>query len=140
TASLLATGLALSSCRGDGDDPDLSPTPEPEPTPTPVLVTEVPGYEDPTRWEGQTLTVTSWGGEYQDAQVRAFFEPFERLTGATVEIGATDIEALRAEVEAGEASWDVCDVLAEDVLPLANLGAIAPIDYSEIDRTDLLPE
>jgi len=138
TATLAVASLALTACQSDDADP--SPTSEPEPTATPVLVETVAGYDDPTRWEGHTLSVTSWGGEYQDAQTRALFEPFERLTGAKVDVSLTDLDALRADVEAGEVSIDVCDVLAEDVLPLANLGVIGDIDYDAIDTTDLLPE
>jgi putative spermidine/putrescine transport system substrate-binding protein len=139
-AALLAAGLALSACRTDDEDLTPTPEPEPEPTSTPVLVEAVPGYNDPTRWEDRILTVTSWGGEYQDAQSRAFFEPFERLTGATVVTAATDLAALRAQVDSGEVEWDVCDVLFEDVLPLANVGVIAPIDYDFLDLEDLIPE
>lgn len=141
-ASLLTAGLALAACADDDTPPTPTgiPEPEPEPTPTPVLVEAVPGFDDPTRWEGRTLTITSWGGEYQEAQDSAYFEPFARLTGATVETEATDLEVLRTQVDSGEVSWDVCDVLTEDVLPLANLGVISPIDYDELDTEDLIPE
>jgi putative spermidine/putrescine transport system substrate-binding protein len=138
-ASLALTGLALAAC-GDDNQPTATPEPEPEPTATPVLVEAVEGFDDPNRWEGRTLTVTSWGGEYQDAQQRAFFEPFARLTGAEVQTAATDLAVLRTQVDSGEVVWDVCDVLTEDVLPLANLGAISPIAFDEIDVDDLLPE
>ena len=138
-ASLLAAGLTVASC---GDDPvaEPSPTVAAEPTPEPVLVEAVSGYDDPSRWEGQHLKVTSWGGDYQEAQGRAFFEPFERLTGATISTDPTDVVALRQQVDAGEVSWDICDILTEDVLPLANVGVIQSIDYSAIDTTDLFPE
>ncbi len=138
-ASVLAAGLVVASC---GKESVTVPTPTvlADPTPTPVLVEAVPGYDDPTRWEGQTLMVTSWGGEYQEAQGRAFFEPFERLTGASISIDPTDLTELRAQVEAGEVIWDICDIFSEDVLPLANLGLIQNIDYHGIDTTDLFPE
>lgn len=139
-ASLAMAGLALAACSNDSDQPTATPEPEPEPTATPVLVQEVEGFDDPTRWEGRTLTVTSWGGEYQDAQQRAFFEPFARLTGAEVNTAATDLAVLRTQVDSGEVLWDVCDVLTEDVLRLANVGVIAPIDFDEIDTEDILPE
>lgn len=126
----------LVACRNEPMFP--TPTAGPGPSPTPVLVEEVPGYDDPTRWDGETLVITSWGGEYQEAQNRAFFEPFARLTGATVELDETDIGELRSQVDSGEVSWGVCDVLTEDVLPLANLGAIAPIDYGAIDTDQIL--
>jgi putative spermidine/putrescine transport system substrate-binding protein len=132
--------LSLAACADDEPDNTATPEPEPEPTPTAVLVEAVPGFDDPTRWEGRTLTVTSWGGEYQEAQHRAFFEPFQRLTGADVQTALTDIAVLRTQVDTGQVTWDVCDVLNEDVLFLANLNLISPIDYEEIDTEDLIPE
>lgn len=138
-ASVLAGAIVVASC-GDSSEAELTPTVPPEPTPQPILVDAVPGYDDPTRWEGQTLAVTSWGGAYQEAQVRAFYEPFERLTGATISIDLSDVDALREQVVTGEVTWDVCDILAEDVLALANGGVIQEIDYDTIDTTDLLPE
>lgn len=138
-ASLLAAGLAVASC-ADGSVVAPSPTVTAEPTLEPTLVEAVPGYDDPARWEGQTLNVTSWGGDYQEAQKRAFFEPFERLSGATISLDPTDVVALRNQVDAGEVTWDICDILADDVLPLANVGVIQSIDYSRIDTTDLFPE
>lgn len=130
--------VLLPGCRTSEERPTV--TPEPEPTSTPIQVESVPGFDDPARWDGRTLTVTSWGGEYQDAQHRAFFEPFERLTGATIATSLTDLAALRSQVDTAQVTWDVCDVLTEDVLVLANLGVIVPIDYEQIDTSDLLPE
>jgi putative spermidine/putrescine transport system substrate-binding protein len=139
-ASLLAGGLALAGCSSSGADATATAEPEPDPTSTPVLVETVSGFDDPGRWEGRTLTVTSWGGDYQHAQHQAIFEPFERLTGARIVTTTTDLAILRTQVDSGSVDWDVCDVLLEDVLPLANLGAIAAIDYDDIDSNDLLPE
>lgn len=133
-------GMALAACADDDPESTATPEPEPDPTPTPVLVESAPGFDDPTRWEGRTLTVTSWGGEYQEAQHRAFFEPFQRLTGATIETALTDLAVLRTQVDTAEVIWDVCDVLNEDVLFLANLNLTAPIDYDQLDTDDLIPE
>jgi putative spermidine/putrescine transport system substrate-binding protein len=137
-ATLAAGGALLSACRGEeGADP----TPVPTPTPAEdVLVAEVEGYDDPSVWQGRTLTVTSWGGEYQAAQERAIFEPFQRLTGAVIETAQSDIPALRRQVTAGEIRWDVCDVLLDDVLPLANVGAVEPLDYNVIQSLGIYPD
>ena len=139
-ASLLAGGLALSGCSSSSSEATATAEPEPEPSNTPVLVETVAGFDDPGRWEGRTLTVTSWGGDYQQAQHQAIFEPFERLTGVRIETTTTDLAILRSQVDSGTVVWDVCDVLIEDVLPLANLGAIAAIDFVEIETEDLIPE
>jgi putative spermidine/putrescine transport system substrate-binding protein len=71
---------------------------------------------------------------YQDAQERALFEPFSRLTGAEIETDTTDLVTLRNQVENEEVEWDVCDVLSEDVLSLANVGILEPIDYNVVSQ------
>ncbi len=123
--------LTLAACgagRGDADDA----------SPQASAVTAVHGYNDPQRWKDRDLVVTSWGGEYQRAQERAIFEPFQRLTGATIRREFTDTQQLREQVEDDSSEWDVCDVLQEDVLSLANLGVITPIDSLTIDLGDLV--
>lgn len=132
--------LALPACRRD--ELLLSPSPAGTATTaaTPLGVTSVPGYNDPRVWEGRTLLVTSWGGEYEDAQAAAIFEPFQRLTGARITTQRTDIRELRRQVEAGETKWDLCDILVEDVLPLANIGVLEEIDYNIVDATGVFSE
>lgn len=138
-ASVLSLGsIALAACgRGGGSEGPDTPTPSPT-TDAGSLVQEVAGYDDPTRWAGRTIVVTSWGGEYQSAQERAIIEPFQRLTGAQVETATTDLSVLRSQVLEGNPRWDVCDVLFEDVLPLANLGVVESLDYSSIRSLDIL--
>lgn len=130
----------FSACADDEADPTATPEAEPEPTGSVVQVDSVSGFDDPTRWRGRTLTVTSWGGVYEEAQAAAFFEPFERLTGAQIVTATTDLAELRAQVDSGSVEWDVCDVLSADVLPLANVGAIAAIDFDRIGTENLLPQ
>lgn len=136
-ATLAAGGLLLPACRGNDDGPVATATPPPSDD---VLTPAVAGYDNPNVWAGATLTVTSWGGEYEDAQRKAIFEPFERLTGARIDVGVTDIAQLRTMVEADETEWDVSDVLTEDVLPLANLGVLEPLDYNVIDPDGIFDE
>ncbi|HYI16112.1 MAG TPA: extracellular solute-binding protein, partial [Thermomicrobiales bacterium] len=139
-ATIAAGGLLLPACRGDDDNPPADATATTPPETDEVMVTAVPGYDNPTVWEGRTLTVTSWGGEYEDAQRNAIFEPFERLTGAQIDVSATDITQLREMVEDEETEWDVADVLNEDVLPLANLGVLETLDYNVIDPDGIVAE
>jgi putative spermidine/putrescine transport system substrate-binding protein len=138
-AALAAGGVLLPACLNDDDNPPAA-TATMQPEADVVLVPAVPGYDDPAVWAGRSLTVTSWGGEYEDAQKRAIIEPFERLTGAQIETSATDIVQLRKMVEDEETRWDVSDVLTEDVLPLANLGVLETIDYNVIDPKGLFDE
>lgn len=148
--SLGAVGLtgALSGCSLDDEAP-ASPTETPEPSPTPELTptptqapigSPVPGYSDAGRWNGRTLAVASWGGDYQDAQKAAFFEPFSVATGALVQDKVADIGSLRDQVEAEEVVWDVMTVPMEEVIRLAADDVLMPMDYGAIDRTPLYPD
>jgi putative spermidine/putrescine transport system substrate-binding protein len=113
------------------------------PTPTssaPLAVTAVAGYGKPDVWKDRSLVVTSWGGVYEDAQQQAIFEPFQRLTGARIQTEATDTLELRKQVEDGDTSWDVCDVLAEDMLPLANIGVLEELDFNIIDLENVFDD
>ena len=61
--------------------------------------------------QGQ-LTVTSWGGSYQDAQREVYFEPFEQETGIDLveDVWNGGVGAIRAKVEGGGSEWDVVQV------------------------------
>lgn len=138
-AGLLTGAGLLGACRGETTPTVAGPTPTATPTEVPVdeLVVAVEGYDNPTIWAEREITMTSWGGEYQDAQQRAIVEPFQRLTGAKVTVSESDIVALKNQVESGNVSWDVCDVLLEDVLPLANLGMLEELDYNVIQTSGI---
>lgn len=118
--------------------PPPAATPIAAPTPTGELV--VPGYDDPNRWKGRTLVVTSWGGALQDALRKAIYEPFSRLTGCQIVEDTTDEAKLRTMVESGRVEWDVVDVGTESVIPMGRLNLLEPLDYSKIDTKDIFPE
>jgi putative spermidine/putrescine transport system substrate-binding protein len=131
-------GLALAAGCGRGSGGSV-PTADPESSATPILE-HVAGYGDPRRWEGRALIVATPGdenSEYLNAQIGAIFEPFQRLTGATIRTARTDLDELRLQVDQAEVFWSVCDVPAEEVLPLANSGVIDEIDYSAVDANGL---
>jgi putative spermidine/putrescine transport system substrate-binding protein len=131
-------GMALATGCGRGSGGSV-PTADPESSATPV-VDRVTGYDDPRRWAGRELIVATPGDENSDyltAQVAAVFEPFQRLTGATLRTARTDLDELRLQVDQAEVTWSVCDVPAEEVLPLANSGVTGEIDYSTVQAEDL---
>jgi len=153
-AATLGAGSAaialLSGCSvTEGDDSAPDPTATPEPTPTPevsptptqdVIGSPVPGFVDATRWTGRVLTVAAWGGDYQDAQRAAFFEPFAQATGATVQEKVADISELRSQVDDGNVLWDVLTVPLEEAIRLATEDYLTPLSYDVIDTTPLHPE
>lgn len=66
------------------------------------------------------LTTTSFGGSYQEAQRKAFFEPFAKDTGVKVleDSWSGEMAKLRAMVQSGNVTWDVL-AISDGQLPLA---------------------
>lgn len=91
------------------------------------------------KFKGQTLTVVSWGGSYQAAQRKAYFEPFADEFGIKVvedsPAGSTKIMAM---VKSGKVTWDV--VAGSSYYPddLGEQGFLEPIDYSVVDSGDFI--
>jgi putative spermidine/putrescine transport system substrate-binding protein len=121
--------------------PEPSPTEELTPTPTqPPIASAVAGYGDPARWNGRTLTVAAWGGDYQDAQDDAFFKPFSAATGASIQQKVADIGSLRDQVDSEDVAWDVLTVPMEQMVRLARDNILTPMNYDVVDRTPLYPD
>jgi len=82
----------------------------------------------------QQIVVTSWGGAYQEAQRKAYFEAFTKATGIkVVEATGPDAAKIKAMVASGNVEWDVVDVSLATALVLAEQGLLTPIDYSQFD-------
>lgn len=155
-ASLTTAGLAAGiACGEEAPVAGTPAAPQSSPATSPAATTAtapqatatvpleeltVPGYDDPNRWKGRTIVVTSWGGALQDALRAAMYEPFMRLTGCQIVEDTSDEGKLRAMVEAGNVEWDVVDVGTEAVIPMGRLNLLEPIDYSAIDTKDIFPE
>ena len=79
-----------------------------------------------------SMTVVSWGGAYQNSQVKAYVEPYvemnEGLEVVTDESSAEAVTKLRAMSEAGNITWDVVDVVAADAMRLCDEGLALEID------------
>lgn len=92
--------------------------------------------------EARDLTVTSWGGAYQDAQRKVFFEPFTQETGIKLVEDSWDggIGPLRAKT-AGAPTWDLVQVEADELVLGCDEGIIEPIDFGKIGGEDaFLPQ
>ncbi len=81
--------------------------------------------------EGE-VNVISWGGAYTKSQVKAYHEPFTKMTG--VKINSIDynggLAEVKAQVEAGNVTWDVVDVELSDAVRGCDEGLLEPIDKS----------
>lgn len=90
----------------------------------------------------ESLTVTSWGGAYQKAQQKTFFEPFNKATGIKVREDEWDgsVAKIKAMVETKQVTWDVVSVLSDNVLQGCEEGWLEKIDYSKLGGKDQFVE
>src|SRR5882724_6188253 len=66
---------------------------------------------NPPRQDGVKLTFASFGGVYQDAQRKAWLDPYSAATGVEFTNDENSSNAtIKAQVEAGQVTWDVVDV------------------------------
>jgi putative spermidine/putrescine transport system substrate-binding protein len=88
-----------------------------------------------------TVRVCSYGGALQDAQRRAYFKPFEELSGIKViEAEGPDPAKIKAMVDSKNIEYDVTELDGADVLNLAKQGEYwDPIDYSLFDVDNIDP-
>ncbi|MFT3688509.1 ABC transporter substrate-binding protein [Paenirhodobacter sp.] len=76
------------------------------------------------------ITVLSWGGSYEKSQVEAYAKPFTAATGVPVKTDSADNPAapIKAQVEAGNVTYDVVDVEYADGIRLCDEGLLEEID------------
>ena len=85
------------------------------------------------------VVIASYGGSFQDAQTKAFFEPFAKVSGAKV-IGTTGTgyAKVKAMVTSGNITWDVVSADAAAYENEVKDGLLEPIDYSVV-KADGIP-
>ncbi len=78
------------------------------------------------------LTFVSWGGAYQESQLKAYAEPYMAahpdVNIIWDESSAEAVAKLRAMNEAGNLTWDLVDVTVSDSMRLCDEGLARPID------------
>lgn len=84
------------------------------------------------------ITVVSWGGAYTTSQVEAYHKPWMAETGHTIKSedynGGT--AEIKAQVEAGNVSWDLVDVELSDAVRACDEGLLETIDASTLPDGD----
>jgi len=83
----------------------------------------------------ETLNIVSWGGAYTASQQKAYHEPWMAKTGdkiINVDKSGAALAGLRAQVEAGNVSWDVVDILPSDAIVACDEGLIEPLDHDKL--------
>jgi putative spermidine/putrescine transport system substrate-binding protein len=81
-----------------------------------------------------TLTIVSWGGAYTASQVKAYHEPYmERNPDINIvneDKSANALAGIRAQVQAGNVTWDIVDMLEGPAMTACAEGIIEPIPTS----------
>lgn len=101
-----------------------------------------PGLTRGAAAESREIVLANWGGEAVKAMREAFAVPFEQKTGIKVAIDTTGPSAgkVRAMVDSGKVTWDVCDATAALSLELGRAGLLEEIDYGVVDKAKTLSQ
>ena len=80
------------------------------------------------------LTIVSWGGAYTKSQVEAYHKPYIAKTGTNIrsEDYNGGIAEIKAQVEAGNVTWDIVDVELSDAIRACDEGLLETIDHSTL--------
>ncbi len=80
----------------------------------------------------KSLTIVSWGGAYTKSQIEAYHKPFTKKTG--IKINSEDynggLAEVKAQVEAGNVTWNAVDVELSDAVRACDEGLAEVIDPS----------
>ncbi|MEQ9608613.1 MAG: extracellular solute-binding protein [Kiloniellaceae bacterium] len=84
------------------------------------------------------LVVVSWGGVYSQSQEEAIHHPFTRTTGIEIsrKVYGGGLDQLRAQVEAGQVTWDVVDVDPADAAAGCAEGLFQQMTFMLPDAAD----
>lgn len=85
------------------------------------------------------LVIVSWGGAYTESQQKAYHEPYMKLNPG-IKIVNDDSSSsgpakLRAQIEAGNVTWDLLDAVVADAIALCDEGLVEEINHDK----DLAP-
>ena len=88
----------------------------------------------------QELTVTSFGGAYQEGQSKALFQPAAKAMNVKLkEETYTGIADLRLKVKAGANTWDVVASGSGSAARAGAEGILEKLDYKVIDISNFAP-
>jgi putative spermidine/putrescine transport system substrate-binding protein len=83
------------------------------------------------------IVVSNFGGDAAKYMAEAWGQPFTADTGIPVNVvgGAPLPGKIRAQVDAKEVVWDVCDADGFIAIDLGRKGYLEPIDYNVVDKS-----
>jgi putative spermidine/putrescine transport system substrate-binding protein len=86
----------------------------------------------------KTVTVTSYGGSYNDQLTKTILKPFEKKTGIRSTLLAnTSLAALKTQVQSGDVQWDLVELTAPEYVQAVKEGLLEKFDYGIISDKGL---
>jgi len=85
------------------------------------------------------ITFVSWGGAYTNSQQKAYIDTWSKGKGVTVENYNGGLGEIKAQVEAGNVTWDVVDVLPDQAITGCDEGLFAKVDQSSFIKDMVVP-
>jgi putative spermidine/putrescine transport system substrate-binding protein len=87
-----------------------------------------------------SIVIASYGGSFQDAQTKAYFNPFGTDSGISVTgTQGSSYDKVKAMVNSGQMDWDVVSAESSAYVNEAADGLLEPIDYSTV-KADGVPD
>ena len=88
----------------------------------------------PTGASADSLTIVGWGGSLGEAETEAFDKPFAKETGTEIvpEVYNGGLAQVKAQIEAGNVTWDVVDAEMTDAERGCAEGLLEEIPTSEL--------
>lgn len=82
----------------------------------------------------RSLTVVSWGGSYENAQVATTIDPFQKASGINVKVDnySGGVAQVRSQVETKNVTWDVVDMQLSDVMRACDEGLLEKINPADL--------
>jgi putative spermidine/putrescine transport system substrate-binding protein len=90
--------------------------------------------------QGGRIVYATWGGSWEQAARKAWFDPFTKKTGIqVVTVQDPAYGKARAMVQARRTEWDVMEVNPDFQWIGAREGLLEPLDFRVIDRAQIMP-
>jgi putative spermidine/putrescine transport system substrate-binding protein len=91
------------------------------------------------RAASQNIVFSSWGGSWQAAMKKAWFDPFTAETGIGVTVvGGNDYGRIEAMVRSGHTEWDVVEVLPDFQIAGPARGLVEPVAWTPALRASIM--
>lgn len=86
------------------------------------------------------IVYATWGGSWEQAARKAWFDPFTKKTGIqVVTVTGPDYGKVRAMVQARRTEWDIVEVNPDFQWIGAREGLLEPMDFRLVDRSQIMP-